>query len=42
MVITGRPWDPANPVQTAIASGTLPDVTWIVDQDEYSEHPDLT
>jgi phospholipase C len=39
--ITGAPWDTNNPVQAAINSGSLPDVTWIVDQDEYSEHPDL-
>jgi phospholipase C len=39
--ITGAPWDANNPVQSAIASGSLPDVTWIVDQDEFSEHPDL-
>jgi hypothetical protein len=41
MFITGTPWDQNNPVQAAITSGSLPDVTWIVDQDEYSEHPDL-
>jgi phospholipase C len=41
LFITGRPWDSNNPVAAAIASGSLPDVTWIVDQDEYSEHPDL-
>jgi len=41
MTITGAPWDQNNPVQAAINAGTLPNVTWIVDQDEYSEHPDL-
>jgi len=41
VVVTGAPWDTGNPVQLAIQSGTLPDVTWIVDQDEFSEHPDL-
>jgi phospholipase C len=41
MAIVGRPWDATNQVATDIANGTLANVTWIVDQDEYSEHPNL-
>jgi phospholipase C len=41
MAIVGRPWDSGNQVATDIANGSLANVTWIVDQDEYSEHPDL-
>ena len=41
MAVIGRPWDSSNAVATDVATGKLADVTWIVDQDEYSEHPDL-
>jgi phospholipase C len=41
MAIVGAPWDATNQVATDIANGTLPNVTWIVDQDEFSEHPNL-
>jgi phospholipase C len=41
MAVVGRPWDSMNQVASDIASGNLANVTWIVDQDEYSEHPDL-
>jgi hypothetical protein len=41
VAVTGAPWDMNNPVQRDLDSGTLANVTWIVDQDEYSEHPDL-
>lgn len=41
MAIIGRPWDSTNQVATDIANGALANVSWIVDQDEYSEHPDL-
>ena len=41
MVITGAPTDADNPVQNDLNNGTLANVSWIIDQDEYSEHPDL-